>query len=210
MVNKPTELNTVPFYWTVLLGKTIRYAGERLGINSRPMYVCITTLIPKLFGPFCNNHCLVLLNYRHWLFPPTTIKSNVISLFWCRLWGGIHWAGDEREVWGHEVPGIVHQVSWENKHSVTPPLTDRICVFIFLDYSHLRNDEVIAVASLNYDPAASAVAERFASGKVITKKEAQYVKYLSFFISFFLLNKEAQFIASDYIALIFPRMIKLL
>ncbi|TWW75062.1 apoptosis-inducing factor 3 [Takifugu flavidus] len=27
MLDKPTELSSVPFYWTVLLGKTIRYAG---------------------------------------------------------------------------------------------------------------------------------------------------------------------------------------
>uniref|UniRef100_A0A3Q1I3I5 Rieske domain-containing protein n=1 Tax=Anabas testudineus TaxID=64144 RepID=A0A3Q1I3I5_ANATE len=27
MLNKQTELNSVPFYWTVLVGKTIRYAG---------------------------------------------------------------------------------------------------------------------------------------------------------------------------------------
>ena len=27
MLNKETELNSVPFYWTVLLGKTIRYTG---------------------------------------------------------------------------------------------------------------------------------------------------------------------------------------
>lgn len=28
MLNKTTELNSVPFYWTVLVGKTIRYTGE--------------------------------------------------------------------------------------------------------------------------------------------------------------------------------------
>ena len=56
-----------------------------------------------------------------------------------------------------------------------------MCIYIFY-FSHLRNDEVIAAASLNFDPAASAVAERFASGKVITKKEAQYVKSFSFFL----------------------------
>uniref|UniRef100_A0A8D0CQY7 Apoptosis inducing factor mitochondria associated 5 n=1 Tax=Sander lucioperca TaxID=283035 RepID=A0A8D0CQY7_SANLU len=72
MLDKPTELSSVPFYWTVLLGKTIRYAG-----------------------------------------------------------------------------GLTHTCT---------------------------NDEVIAAASLNYDPAVSAVAERFAAGKIITKKEAEYVK----------------------------------
>ncbi|TDH04999.1 hypothetical protein EPR50_G00138930 [Perca flavescens] len=38
---------------------------------------------------------------------------------------------------------------------------------------YIKNDEVIAAASLNYDPAVSAVAERFAAGKIITKKEAE-------------------------------------
>lgn len=43
-----------------------------------------------------------------------------------------------------------------------------------------RNDEVIAAAGLNFDPAVSAVAERLSSGKVITKKEAQYVRLTSY------------------------------
>ncbi|XP_041865231.1 apoptosis-inducing factor 3 isoform X2 [Melanotaenia boesemani] len=38
---------------------------------------------------------------------------------------------------------------------------------------YIKNDEVIAAAGLDYDPAVSAVAERLFSGKVITKKEAQ-------------------------------------
>ena len=49
----------------------------------------------------------------------------------------------------------------------------------------IRNDEVIAAASLNYDPAVSAVAERFAAGKVITKREAQYVTSLHFYATLF-------------------------
>uniref|UniRef100_A0A8D3BC29 Apoptosis inducing factor mitochondria associated 5 n=1 Tax=Scophthalmus maximus TaxID=52904 RepID=A0A8D3BC29_SCOMX len=96
MLNKPTELNTVPFYWTVLLGKTIRYAGYGEGY---------TEIVVK--GRFEDRRFLAL---------------------------------------------------------------------------YIKDDEVIAVATLNFDPAASAVAERFAAGKVITKKEAVYVK--SFFLSF--------------------------
>ncbi|KAF3841004.1 hypothetical protein F7725_006866 [Dissostichus mawsoni] len=38
---------------------------------------------------------------------------------------------------------------------------------------YMKNDEVIAAVSLNYDPAVSAVAERFAAGKVITREEAE-------------------------------------
>uniref|UniRef100_A0A3Q3MUD2 Apoptosis inducing factor mitochondria associated 5 n=1 Tax=Mastacembelus armatus TaxID=205130 RepID=A0A3Q3MUD2_9TELE len=87
MLDKPTELNSVPFYWTVLAGKTIRYAGYGEGY---------TEIIMK--GKFEDRKFLAL---------------------------------------------------------------------------YIKNDEVIAAASLNYDPAASAVAERLMAGKVITKKEAQ-------------------------------------
>ncbi|XP_071362034.1 apoptosis-inducing factor 3-like [Trachinotus anak] len=87
MMNKPTELNSVPFYWTVLLGKTIRYAGYGEGY---------TEIVMK--GNFEDSKFLAL---------------------------------------------------------------------------YIKNDEVIAAASLNFDPATSAVAERFAAGKVITKNEAQ-------------------------------------
>uniref|UniRef100_A0A665TTC2 Apoptosis inducing factor mitochondria associated 5 n=1 Tax=Echeneis naucrates TaxID=173247 RepID=A0A665TTC2_ECHNA len=90
MLNKPTELNSIPFYWTVLQGKTIRYAGYGEGY---------TEIVMK--GKFEDRKFLAL---------------------------------------------------------------------------YIKNDEVIAAASLNYDPAASAVAERFAAGQVITKKEAQYIK----------------------------------
>lgn len=38
-----------------------------------------------------------------------------------------------------------------------------------------RDGAVVAAVSLNYDPAVSAVAQRFIAGKVITKEEAQYV-----------------------------------
>ncbi|KAF7669080.1 hypothetical protein LDENG_00252000, partial [Lucifuga dentata] len=86
MLDKTTELNSVPFYWTVLLGKTIRYAGYGEGY---------TEVIMK--GKFEDTKFLVL---------------------------------------------------------------------------YIKDDEVIAAASLNYDPAVSAIAERLVSGKVITKKEA--------------------------------------
>ncbi|XP_054482363.1 apoptosis-inducing factor 3 [Anoplopoma fimbria] len=87
MLNKQTELNSVPFYWTVLLGKTIRYAG-----------------------------------------------------------------------YGEGYTDIVLKGAFEDRK------------FLAL---YIKNDEVIAAASLNFDPAVSAVAERFVAGKVITKKEAE-------------------------------------
>uniref|UniRef100_A0A3B4GMM7 Apoptosis-inducing factor 3-like n=1 Tax=Pundamilia nyererei TaxID=303518 RepID=A0A3B4GMM7_9CICH len=84
MLNKTTELNSVPFYWTVLVGKTIRYTyGEGY-----------TELVIK--GQF----------------------------------------------------------------------EDRKFLALYID------EEVIAAAGLNFDPAVSAVAERLATGKVITKDEA--------------------------------------
>ncbi|KAK5887691.1 hypothetical protein CesoFtcFv8_016274 [Champsocephalus esox] len=87
MLDKQTELNSVPFYWTVLLGKTIRYAG-----------------------------------------------------------------------YGEGYTDIVIKGKFEDKK------------FLGL---YMKNDEVIAAVSLNYDPALSAVAERFAAGKVITREEAE-------------------------------------
>uniref|UniRef100_A0A668A746 Apoptosis inducing factor mitochondria associated 5 n=1 Tax=Myripristis murdjan TaxID=586833 RepID=A0A668A746_9TELE len=88
MLDRPTELNSVPFYWTVLLGKTIRYAGYGEG------------------------------------YTELVLKGKLEDLKFLAL--------------------------------------------------YIKDDEVIAAASLDYDPAVSAVAERFAAGKVITKKEAQY------------------------------------
>ncbi|XP_039888596.1 apoptosis-inducing factor 3-like [Simochromis diagramma] len=87
MLNKTTELNSVPFYWTVLVGKTIRYTGYGEGY---------TELVIK--GQFEDRKFLAL---------------------------------------------------------------------------YIKDEEVIAAAGLNFDPAVSAVAERLATGKVITKDEAQ-------------------------------------
>ncbi|XP_041657340.1 apoptosis-inducing factor 3-like isoform X2 [Cheilinus undulatus] len=86
MLGKQTELSSVPFYWTVLLGKTIRYAGYGEGY---------TEIVMK--GKFEDRKFLAL---------------------------------------------------------------------------YIKDDEVIAAASLNYDPAVSAVATRLVAGKIITKKEA--------------------------------------
>ncbi|XP_036975378.1 apoptosis-inducing factor 3 isoform X2 [Acanthopagrus latus] len=86
MLNRQTELSSVPFYWTVLLGKTIRYAG-----------------------------------------------------------------------YGEGYTEIVMKGNFEDKK------------FLAL---YIKEDRVIAAASLNFDPAVSAVAERLVSGKVITKEEA--------------------------------------
>uniref|UniRef100_A0A8C7QPU6 Rieske domain-containing protein n=1 Tax=Oncorhynchus mykiss TaxID=8022 RepID=A0A8C7QPU6_ONCMY len=87
MLNIPTELNSVPYYWTVLLGKNIRYTGYGEG------------------------------------YTDIVVKGKV----------------EEQK---------------------------------FLAF-YIKDDEVIAAASLNYDPAVSAVAERFATGNTITKKEAE-------------------------------------
>uniref|UniRef100_A0A3Q3WDG6 Rieske domain-containing protein n=1 Tax=Mola mola TaxID=94237 RepID=A0A3Q3WDG6_MOLML len=87
MLNKLTELSSVPFYWTVLLGKTIRYAG-----------------------------------------------------------------------YGEGYTEIIMKGKFED---------DKFLAF------YIKEDEVIAAASLNYDPAVSVVAQRLVAGKVITRKEAE-------------------------------------
>lgn len=45
--------------------------------------------------------------------------------------------------------------------------------FFVCIYSFSRNDEVIAVASINYDPIVSKVAEVMASGKSIRKRDVE-------------------------------------
>ena len=47
--------------------------------------------------------------------------------------------------------------------------------YIYYNYDDFtcRDDEVIAAASLNYDPAVSVVAQRLVAGKVITRTEAE-------------------------------------
>ncbi|KAL7853619.1 hypothetical protein AOLI_G00204630 [Acnodon oligacanthus] len=87
MLGRQVALNTVPFYWTVLLGQTIRYAGYGEGY---------TDLVLK--GRFEDMKFLAF---------------------------------------------------------------------------YIKEDEVVAAAGLNVEPAVSAVAERFAAGKVITKAEAE-------------------------------------
>ncbi|KAK2873017.1 hypothetical protein Q8A67_022914 [Cirrhinus molitorella] len=87
MLRREVELNTVPFYWTVLLGRTIRYAGYGEGY---------TEMVLK--GKFENMKFLAL---------------------------------------------------------------------------YLKEDEVVAAAGLNVEPAVSVVAERLAEGRVITKAEAE-------------------------------------
>lgn len=131
-----------------------------------------------------------MIGFKFFHLSPLNVTSVFIVVV-CRLWGGIHWHCNERKVWGQEVPGIVHQVSWEKQlllftngictQKNATPLTNicwnicNVCFYLFYFFTG-RGDEVIAAASLNYDPAVSAVAERLVSGKVITKKEAEYVK----------------------------------
>ncbi|KAM9788521.1 apoptosis-inducing factor 3-like [Neosynchiropus ocellatus] len=87
MLDKATALNSVPFYWTVLQGKTIRYTG-----------------------------------------------------------------------YGEGYTEVVIKGSFENKR------------FLAL---YIKDDQVVAAASLDYDPAVSAIAERLVAGKVIAQAEAR-------------------------------------
>lgn len=42
MLHREVELHTVPFYWTVLLGRTIRYAGAlNMSQFHKTVFVCI-------------------------------------------------------------------------------------------------------------------------------------------------------------------------
>ncbi|XP_076832126.1 apoptosis inducing factor mitochondria associated 4 isoform X2 [Brachyhypopomus gauderio] len=87
MLNKKTEINSVPYFWSVLLGQSIRYTG-----------------------------------------------------------------------YGEGYTDIVFKGSVNNRK------------FLAL---YIKNDEVIAAASMNFDPAVSKVAEIMARGKKITKSQAE-------------------------------------
>ncbi|XP_030632608.1 apoptosis inducing factor mitochondria associated 4 [Chanos chanos] len=87
MLKRQTEVNTVPFFWTVLLGKSVRYTGYGEGYND------------------------------------IVFKGNV----------------EERK---------------------------------FLAF-YIKDDKVIAAASLNFDPAVSRIAEMMAKGNEITKAQAE-------------------------------------
>ncbi|XP_012680667.2 apoptosis inducing factor mitochondria associated 4 [Clupea harengus] len=87
MVKKPTEINSVPFFWTVLLGKSIRYTGYGQG------------------------------------YTDIVFKGKV----------------EERK---------------------------------FLAF-YLKDDVVVAAASLNFDPAVACLAEMIANGKVITRVQIE-------------------------------------
>lgn len=39
MLKKPTEFQSVPFFWTVLLGKSIRYTGKMFNEDKKPHYI---------------------------------------------------------------------------------------------------------------------------------------------------------------------------
>lgn len=92
MLEKPTELSSVPFYWTVLLGKTIRYAGGNAHTHTplsqvMLLYYCILSavfllLFPAICEPIWNEfvkqiHKLLTRNVEicH-LLQPTTRGQN--------------------------------------------------------------------------------------------------------------------------------------
>lgn len=62
-----------------------------------------------------------------------------------------------------------------NKREIQWLLQKCLIIHVVYCFPAWRDDEVVAAASLNYDPAVSAVAQRLQEGKVITKREAEYV-----------------------------------
>lgn len=38
MLNKPTAIESVPFFWTVLAGKSIRYTGRVVNVKSQNIF----------------------------------------------------------------------------------------------------------------------------------------------------------------------------
>ncbi|KAG8597980.1 hypothetical protein GDO81_002449 [Engystomops pustulosus] len=107
MLAQGTEINTIPYLWTAMFGKSIRYAGNGEGFDD----VIIQGDIEELkFVAFYTRRAV------RSLYPNSKMTSLV-------------------DQW--------------------------------------RNDEVIAVASMNYDPIVSKVAEVMASGKAIRKRDVE-------------------------------------
>ncbi|KAG9487849.1 hypothetical protein GDO78_007575 [Eleutherodactylus coqui] len=107
MLAQGTEINTIPYLWTAMFGKSIRYAGNGEGFDD----VIIQGDIEELkFVAFYTRRSV------RTLYPNSKMTSLV-------------------DQW--------------------------------------RNDEVIAVASMNYDPIVSKVAEVMSSGKSIRKRDVE-------------------------------------
>ncbi|KAL4647621.1 apoptosis-inducing factor 3-like [Arapaima gigas] len=119
MLNKPTEMNSVPFYWTVLAGKSIRYAD------------------------------------KYFFDLPGKIKCHHRNNLWFDH---------------HFIVSLIYLGYGEGYTEVI--LKGKVEELKFLAF-YIKNDEVVAAASLNFDPAVSQFAERMAAGKRITRDQAE-------------------------------------
>lgn len=93
-----------------------------------------------------------------------------------RLWGGIHRNRVQRQSGRAEVPGVLHKVSSHEATFDALRVNSNLCVLTTPPVCVVnRGEEVVAAASLAFDPAVAQVAELMAEGKTITKKQAQWV-----------------------------------
>lgn len=105
------------------------------------------------------------------------LKSHFpLSFPLSRLWGRIHRNHIQRQRGGKEIPGILHKVS---SCEIIPDIAKYEFMLFVLNFFHLfffnRDEVVVAVASLMFDPVVSRVAELMAIGQIITKAQAQWV-----------------------------------
>lgn len=52
MLKKPTKFESVPFFWTVLLGKSIRYTGRTFIEKKNHIRIVLINFKVKFFPPF--------------------------------------------------------------------------------------------------------------------------------------------------------------
>lgn len=146
MLKKPTEFESVPFFWTVLAGKSIRYTG----------------------GVFSLEKVTHTLEYLKSHFP--------LSFPHSRLWGRVHRNHIQRKSRGKEVPGVLHKVSTVDKLLIQLNMNFCYLCWISLISPFVnRDDKVVAAASLMFDPAVAHVAELMTAGQILTKAQAQWV-----------------------------------
>ncbi|XP_041882086.1 apoptosis-inducing factor 3-like isoform X2 [Corvus kubaryi] len=110
MLKRGKELRTVPYFWTTLLGKSIRYAGrrgQREGNRTSSLPICSPTQLG-----------LGLVN-TVWLQSSPEAAQALDWLPW--LWEGIHGHCCEGQPGATEIPDLLHQ-GWPCDCSCQPEL----------------------------------------------------------------------------------------
>lgn len=150
MLEKPTTCESVPFFWTVLLGQSIRYTGKSI-YRGRVYHPCF-----RIFKP-----------HNHAPHPPPPFISSFQAM------GKDTQKSSSKAKWK---TGSSWRCTSSERRLPISAEDDRVGVFFALNVfpSRVNRDEVVvAAASLMFDPAVARLAELMATGRIITRAEAQ-------------------------------------